>query len=56
MYGVACMIVRHKENVLGSATYCEFYVSYLSFGRLGQFVNVIDCGLFTCSYFKSYVH
>ena len=25
---VICMIVRHKENVLGSATYSDFYVSY----------------------------
>ena len=28
IHGVICMIVRHKENVLGSATYCDFYVSY----------------------------
>ena len=25
---VICMIVRHKENVLGLATYSDFYVSY----------------------------
>ena len=28
IHGVICMIVRHKENVLGSATYSDFYVSY----------------------------
>ena len=28
IHGVICMIVRHKENVLGSATYRDFYVSY----------------------------
>ena len=27
IHGVICMIVRHKENVLGSATYSDFYVS-----------------------------
>ena len=26
--GVICMIVRHKENVFGSATYSDFYVIY----------------------------
>ena len=28
IHGVICMIVRHKENVLGSATNSDFYVSY----------------------------
>ena len=28
IHGVICMIVRHKENVLGSATYSDFHVSY----------------------------
>ena len=28
MHGVICMIVRHRENVLGSATYSDFYMSY----------------------------
>ena len=28
IHGVICMIVRHKENVLGSTTYSDFYVSY----------------------------
>ena len=27
IHGVVCMIVRHKENVLGSATYSDFDVS-----------------------------
>ena len=27
IHGVTCMIVRHKENVLGSATHSDFYVS-----------------------------
>ena len=35
IHGVICMIVRHKENVLGSATYSDFYV---------------DWGQFTCDY------
>ena len=26
--GVICMIVRHKENALGSSTNSDFYVSY----------------------------
>ena len=26
--GVIYMIVRHKENILGSATHSDFYVSY----------------------------
>ena len=26
--GVICMIVRHKENVFGSATNSDFYESY----------------------------
>ena len=28
IHGVICMIVRHKENVLVSATYSDFYASY----------------------------
>ena len=28
IHGEICMIVRHKENVLGSATNSDFYVSY----------------------------
>ena len=28
IHGVICMIVRHKENVLGSAINSDFYVSY----------------------------
>ena len=28
IHGVICMIVRHKENVLGSATHSDFHVSY----------------------------
>ena len=28
IHGVICMIVRHRENVLRSATYSHFYVSY----------------------------
>ena len=27
IHGVICMIVRHKENILGSATNSDFYVS-----------------------------
>ena len=40
MHGVICMIVRHKENLSGSATYREFNVSYLSFVRLR---SVCEC-------------
>ena len=28
IHGVICMIVRHKENASGSATYSDFFVSY----------------------------
>ena len=28
IHGVICMIIRHKENVLGSATHSDLYVSY----------------------------
>ena len=28
IHGVICIFVRHKENVLGSATYGYLYVSY----------------------------
>ena len=36
IHGVICMIVRHKENISGSATYSDFYVNYYSFGRLSS--------------------
>ena len=28
IHGVICMIVRHRENASGSATYSDFFVSY----------------------------
>ena len=47
IHRVICMIVRHKENVLGSATNSDLYVSYKSFGRLR---SVCDCNRFRSDY------